>query len=74
MAEHQLFGVMLTTWHTLKQHMHSILGCAKAFGAVTFPWSDYSGLREETATLLRRVSIEGNAYEDCGWSKEQIEV
>jgi len=73
-AEHELFGVMLTTWHTLKQHMHSILGCAKAFGAVTFPWSDHSGLREETATLLRRVSIEGNAYEDCGWSKEQIEV
>lgn len=73
-ADHGLFGVMLTTWHTLKQDMAIILGCAKDCGAVTFPWSDFSGHREETATLLRKVSFEGNSYADSGWSREQIEI
>ena len=73
-VEHGMYGIMLTTWHTLKQYMHSILGCAKKCGASTFTWSENSGLHEETATLLRRVSFEGNTYADCGWSKEQIEV
>lgn len=73
-AQNEMFGIMLTTWHTLKGNMQSILGCAKKCGARSFVWSEYSGLREETATLLRRVSFEGNTYEDCGWSKEQIEV
>ena len=70
---HNLFGIMLTTWHTLKFHMHSILDCAKCFGASTFFWSQFSGLQEETAALLRRVSFEGNSYADSGWAKEQIE-
>ena len=72
--ENEMFGVMLTTWHTLKGNMHSVLGCAKKCGARSFVWSEFSGLREETATLLRRVSFEGNCYADCGWAKEQIEV
>ncbi len=73
-TENSMFGIMLTTWHTLKQQMSGILGCAKHFGAVTFPWSEFSGYYEETATLLRRVSFEGNSYTDCGWSKKQIDV
>lgn len=73
-SENDLFGILLTTWHTLKTQMPGILGCAKKCGAVTFPWSEFGGSPEETATLLRRVSFEGNAYADCGWSKEQIEV
>ena len=72
--EHDFSGIMLTTWHTLKTYMPSILGCAQAFGARTFSWSAFSGLHEETATLLRRVSIEGNTYADCGWSREQVET
>ena len=73
-ADHGLFGIMLTTWHTLKQRMPSILGCAKKCGMATFPWGRYSGDSEHTATLRRRVSFEGNTYADCGWSKEQIET
>lgn len=73
-AEHGMYGIMMTTWQTLRDQMQSILGCAKKCGAATFPWSQFSGLREETATLLRRVSFEGNSYADCGWSKEQIEL
>lgn len=65
-------GIMMTTWHTLKEHIPSLLDCAKYYGAMSFPWSDCSGVREETATLLRRVSFEGNAYTGCGWSKKQI--
>lgn len=72
-TDHGMYGIMLTTWHTLNVHMPSILDCAKCCGAATFFWSEYSGLHEETATLLRRVSFEGNSYADSGWSKEQIE-
>lgn len=42
--------------------------------AKSFVWSEYSGLHEETATLLRRVSFEDNTYADSGWSKEQIDI
>lgn len=73
-VQNDLSGIMLTTWDTLKDEMHSILGCARACGSAEFPWSQYSGLREETATLLRRVSFEGNTYADCGWAKEQLYV
>ena len=69
-----LDGIILTTWHTLKGCMPSLLGCAKECGAESFSWSAFSGLREQTAALLRRVSFEGNSYADCGWAKEQIEV
>ncbi len=72
--EHNMSGIMLTTWHTLKDHMTSLLGCAKKCGAETFSWSSMSGASEETATLLRRVSFEGNSYEDSGWSKKQIVI
>ncbi len=73
-TQNQLFGIMLTTWHTLKDQMPSILDCATKCGAVTFPWAGFSGMNERTATMLRRVSFEGNSYEDSGWSKKQIGV
>ena len=72
-TQYDLNGVMLTTWHTLKHEMAGILGCAKKCGVKSFVWS-VDRIREETAALLRRVSFEGNTYEDCGWSKEQIEI
>ncbi len=71
-CQNNLAGIMLTTWHTLNEETRSILGCAKKCGASTFPWSAYSGLREETASLMRRISFEGNSYADCGWTKTQI--
>lgn len=73
-TEYDLFGIMMTTWHTFKADGHGVLGCAKQLGAVTFNWSSFSGLREETATLLRRVSFGPNNYENSGWSKLQIDV
>lgn len=68
-----LSGLMLTTWHTLKDQMYSILGCAQTCGADTFVWSA-NRVEEETAAMLRRISFEGNTYADAGWSKLQIEI
>lgn len=73
-SDNGMFGIMLTTWHTLKYHIISVIECAQKCGAKTFVWSEFSEPLEETAALLRRLSFEGNAYSDCGWSKEQIEI
>lgn len=64
--ENGMYGIMLTTWHTLKEEMASILGCAKKCGAKTSVWSQHSGIREETATILRKISFEGNDYSSSG--------
>ncbi len=74
LTENDMFGIMLTTWHTLNEHMHTVLDCAKECGAVTYPWTAFAPPRAETATLLRRLSFEGNTYSDSGWMKEQIEL
>ena len=73
-TENGLFGVMLTTWDALKNKISCILDCAKKCGAASFGWSAFRSATEETATLLRRISFEGNAYSDCGWAKKQVEV
>ena len=72
--EYNLFGIMLTTWHTLKDYISHILVTAQNCGVKSFYWSENSGHWEETATILRRVSFEGNSYTDSGFSKLQIEV
>ena len=73
-AQNNIYGIMLTTWHTLKHRMISIPDCAKRMGAQSFVWSSNSGASEITATMLRRISFEGNTYEDSGWSKQQIDI
>lgn len=69
-AEHNFYGIMMTTWHSMETMMPSILGCAKRCGVTTYPWSPVSSaktFRKETAAMLRRVSFEGNTYETAGW-------
>lgn len=73
-AENKMFGIMLTTWHTLREKMPGILGCAEKCGVHTFDWGKGILTYEKTATLMRRVSFERNTYETAGWSKSQIEV
>jgi hypothetical protein len=73
-AQNNLFGIMMTTWHTLKNRMVTIPDCAQKLGAKSFVWSNCSDISEITATMLRRISFEGNSYESSGWSKQQIEV
>ncbi len=73
-SDNGLFGVMLTTWDLPRMQVHTILDCAKELGAITFDWSPYTGRLEETATILRRCSFEGNSYSDAGWAKAQVEI
>lgn len=73
-SQHGMFGIMMTTWHTLSEYMGSILGCALKFGAASFVWDKNSDLNTKTAVLLRRVSFEGNNYHSSGFSKNQIEI
>lgn len=72
--DYGLFGIMMTTWHTLKTDAAGIYGCAESFGASTFRWSCHSRPRMNTAAILRRISFEGNTYAQCGWSETQIDV
>ena len=72
--ELDLFALMLTTWHTVAQNAEKILMVAHSMGAKTFYFSDFAEPRAEMATLLRRVSFEGNDYESSGWVKSQFDV
>ena len=71
-VEHELFGVMQTTWHTCARELPKMLPFARHCGAAKAPWSEGSGCREEMATLLRKVMWEPYGYEDAGWMKKQI--
>lgn len=73
-AENDLFGLMVTTWHTLAEKMPHIVRDALMFGAWHSPWSGEatSKTRTETATLLRKVCfVEGN-YKEAGWTDSQV--
>ena len=80
LTQNNMYGIMLTTWHTLHNEngMPAVLGCAQDLGAQTLYWSKQThtwGERNtETATLLRRISFEGNSYEESGWKQKQIVV
>ncbi len=80
LTKNNMYGIMLTTWHTLhlENGMPAFLGCAEDLGAITLYWSKQThtwGERNtETATLLRRISFEGNSYDDSGWKQKQVVV
>ncbi len=71
-----LFGVMVTTWHSMFMNTPSILHAAQRMGCTKTPWlaaSDGELNRTETATLLRKLSFEGpNSYEEAGWTRNEV--
>jgi hypothetical protein len=72
-SEHDLFGVMITTWHTLCRHTPAILTGARDMGSPLGHFSHATGADSETATLLRALSFEGaNSYADAGWARGEI--
>ena len=73
LKKYDMFGVMLTTWHTLKAELPFVYTCAQHFNA-SFEWAKYSFFYEASATLLRKLSFEGNDYISAGWAREQIDV
>lgn len=68
-----LYGLMLTTWHTLHLHPESALIAARACGAPETPWSRYSHARIETAALQRKILPAAGVYEDSGFCPSQID-
>ena len=65
--ENNLFGVMLTTWHTLKDEIQNILPFAEHFGAILPPWTKQSSYSTETASILRRLTPERFDCISAGW-------
>ena len=72
--DHQLFGLMVTTWHTLAEKMSHVLEDALMCGAYQSPWSGRasSKIRTETATLLRKVCFVNGDYKEAGFTDSQI--
>lgn len=70
-----LYGVMLTTWHTLNQS-HAIAGIlrfAQMLGAQMPIFCGRSDPAAETAALLRRIGVEQSGdYSECGWISAQV--
>ncbi|MBE6580777.1 MAG: hypothetical protein E7650_04065 [Ruminococcaceae bacterium] len=69
-----LFGVMETTWHTMAHDGHNLLYFARLCGAARAPWSDYSGTKEEVATILRKITPRPYSYEEAGIMRRQINL
>ena len=72
--EHELFGLMVSTWHTLAEKMPHIVADALMCGAYQSPWSAPipSKYRPETAALLRKVLFVEGDYKESGWTDSQI--
>lgn len=73
LTKNNMFGLMLTTWHTLKADAPFIYTCAKHFNG-SFEWAKYSFFNEATATLVRKISFEGIDYTSSGWARKEIDV
>lgn len=73
-VDNSLFGLMVTTWHTLAEKMPHIVTDALMFGAYQSPWSGEapSKIRTETATLLRKLCFVEGDYKEAGWTDSQI--
>ena len=72
-SEHNLFGFMQTTWHTISSHLPNTVEIAKHFGAELPIWSNESQTGTLLATLIRGVTFEKTDYCSCGWIKKQID-
>lgn len=71
-TDHGLFGVMLTTWHTMASELNGMIPFARSLGAAKAPWSDITFRNAELATLMRKLTFESLSYEQTGWMNHQI--
>lgn len=71
--EQGLYGLMVTTWHTLAEKLPHILADAVMVGAYQSPWSgpQPTKLRTEAAALLRKVCFVQGDYKEAGWTEAQ---
>ena len=72
--EYNLFGIMLTTWHTLNEKFFNIMWCSSGLGANEFSWSKSSAHTMMAGKLLRIVNFEEDVipYEHAGSVINQI--
>ena len=67
-------GLMMTTWHTLHTIMPLLLHCARRCGLPKTDWSDHAGHHKlEVATILRKLSPNGESYADSGFCARQLQ-
>lgn len=73
-CDYDLMGIMVSTWHTLAQHMPHIVIDAMLCGAYHSPWSgkEINEIRTETAALLRKIYFVEGEYKEAGWTDSQI--
>ena len=73
-AQNNLFGIMMTTWHVLCNETPQIVELARYLNLSLFPWEGSCKPFYVASSILRRVSFDGCSYEQTGWKQKQIEV
>ena len=70
--DHNLSGIMHTTWHTLSAHYQQVARTAVL--AVQGEYRNPNALRPLAASLLRKVYFANGDYKRSGWAKQEIGV
>ena len=72
--DHELMGILVTTWHTLSERMTQIILAAVFCGAYHSPWAGLAKteIKTETATLLRKAYFVKGNYPEAGWTDSQV--
>ena len=72
---HNLHGLLHTTWHTLSVGMPYVVRTAAATWNCDIPhYADMSPYAVKTASLIRKVCPSDGSYEKAGWAKYEIGV
>lgn len=71
---YNMYGVMLTTWHTLCNETPAVINFARYLNVTLFPWEANCKPFYVASSILRRVSFDGFSYPYSGWKQMQINV
>lgn len=71
---YNMYGVLMTTWHTLCNETPALISFARYLNITLFPWEGSCKPFYVASSILRRVSFDGCNYEQTGWKQRQIEV
>jgi len=75
LATEGLYGMMITTWHTLPDNLDTVLTFAHDMGAYTPYWYGQSVNWTETAALWRKTGTGLSlSYDDYGWHSKQVTI
>jgi len=70
--DHDLHGIMHTTWHTLSAHYPQVMRTALL--SIEGEYRSPNSLHTLTAALLRKVYFTNGDYRRSGWAKQEIGV